>query len=89
VGYGDTYPRTAEGRIAAMTLMVLGIGLFSAITASVTSFFLSDDGPGDGGDALVQRLRALADLRADGALTEEEFAAAKSRVLQREAADGP
>jgi voltage-gated potassium channel len=38
VGYGDVYPVTGEGRIAASVLMLLGIGLFSAITATVTSF---------------------------------------------------
>jgi voltage-gated potassium channel len=28
VGYGDTYPVTQEGRLGAMALMLLGIGLF-------------------------------------------------------------
>jgi voltage-gated potassium channel len=37
VGYGDTYPITPEGRLGAMVLMLLGIGLFSAITATITS----------------------------------------------------
>ena len=41
VGYGDVYPVTAEGRVAAMALMVLGIGLYSAITAAITSYFVS------------------------------------------------
>ena len=45
VGYGDLYPKTAEGRLAAMVLMLLGIGLFSAITASITSYFISQDRP--------------------------------------------
>jgi voltage-gated potassium channel len=35
VGYGDVVPTTPEGRLAAMILMLLGIGLFSAITATV------------------------------------------------------
>ena len=37
VGYGDTYPVTPEGRLGAMVLMILGIGLFSGITATITS----------------------------------------------------
>jgi voltage-gated potassium channel len=41
VGYGDVYPVTPEGRIAAAILMVLGIGLFSAVTATVTSFLIA------------------------------------------------
>jgi voltage-gated potassium channel len=32
VGYRDTVPVTAEGRLAAMVPMLLGIVLFSAIT---------------------------------------------------------
>lgn len=47
VGYGDVYPVTAEGRIAATVLMVLGIGLYSAITATVTSYMLSDNRSAD------------------------------------------
>jgi hypothetical protein len=34
------------------------------------------------GDDVVGRLQQLADLRASGALTEKEFAAAKARLLQ-------
>ena len=43
VGYGDVYPVTTEGRIAAMALMLLGIGLFGAITATITSYLMSSE----------------------------------------------
>jgi voltage-gated potassium channel Kch len=43
VGYGDVYPVTTEGRIAAMVLMLLGIGLFGAITATITSYLMSHE----------------------------------------------
>jgi voltage-gated potassium channel len=43
VGYGDVYPVTTEGRIAAMALMLLGIGLFGAITATITSYLMTAD----------------------------------------------
>jgi voltage-gated potassium channel len=83
VGYGDMYPVTPEGRLAAMVLMLLGIGLFAAITATITSYFVSQHGDrGAAHAALPEQLRALADLRADGALTEEEFAAAKLALLR-------
>jgi voltage-gated potassium channel len=86
VGYGDTYPITPDGRIAAMVLMLLGIGLFAAITASITSYFLATEHRGDGAPSpsadLVEQLERLANLRGDGALTDEEFAAAKSRLMQ-------
>jgi voltage-gated potassium channel len=43
VGYGDVTPVTTEGRIAAMALMLLGIGLFGAITATITSYLMTSD----------------------------------------------
>lgn len=43
VGYGDVYPVTQEGRLAAMALMLLGIGLFGAITATITSYLMTHD----------------------------------------------
>jgi voltage-gated potassium channel len=82
VGYGDTYPVTQDGRLGAMILMLLGIGLFSAITATITSYFISQETPSrDAGDRVVERLQRLADLRRDGSLTEDEFAAAKARAI--------
>ncbi len=80
VGYGDTVPVTPEGRLAAMVLMLLGIGLFAAITASITSYFVSQTRGGRA--SLADELRSLADLRADGALTEQEFETAKAGVLR-------
>ena len=84
VGYGDVYPVTPEGRLAAMVLMVLGIGLFSAITASVTSYLVSTGRSADtsGPGLLADELERLSGLREQGSLTEEEFAAAKAHVLR-------
>jgi voltage-gated potassium channel len=82
VGYGDTYPVTEDGRLGAMVLMLLGIGLFSAITATITSYFISQETPSRAvGDRVVERLQRLAELRRDGSLSEEEFAAAKARAI--------
>ena len=80
VGYGDVYPQTAEGRIAASVLMLLGIGLFSAITATVTSFMLSS-GPVVSPPA--DRLRTLYELHRDGLLTADEFAAKRAEAMER------
>jgi voltage-gated potassium channel len=70
VGYGDIYQYTAEGRIAASALMLLGIGLFSAVTAIVTSFLLADNRSTSANDpiATIERLSILA---RDGAITEK------------------
>jgi voltage-gated potassium channel len=83
VGYGDTYPVTLEGRLAAMILMLLGIGLFAAITASITSYFITQDRPAAAsrGERLAQGLERLSALRESGSLTEEEFVAAKATAL--------
>ena len=45
VGYGDRYPVTSEGRVAATVLMVAGIALLGTVTATLASW-------------LVQRVRA-------------------------------
>lgn len=38
VGYGDSYPVTAEGRLVAGLLMFVGIGLFSSLTALLAAW---------------------------------------------------
>lgn len=43
VGYGDKYPVTTEGRIIAMVLMTVGVGLFGTFTAYVSSWFVKSD----------------------------------------------
>lgn len=80
VGYGDVYPMTPEGRIAAAVLMLLGISLFSAITATITSYMLESRREAEN-PSLADELERLAQLRRDGALTDAEFALAKGRVL--------
>ena len=83
VGYGDVYPITPEGRLAAMVLMLLGIGLFSMITATATSYLIGTSRPPDAtrGGRLVEEMERLAELRERGALTDDEFVAAKARLL--------
>jgi voltage-gated potassium channel len=80
VGYGDVYPMTPEGRIAAVVLMLLGISLFSAITATITSYMLESRREAEH-PSLAAELERLAQLRHDGALTEDEFSRAKARLV--------
>ena len=40
VGYGDLVPVTPQGRIAGVLLMMVGISLFSWVTASLASFLM-------------------------------------------------
>ena len=80
VGYGDVTPTTPEGRLAAVVLMVLGIGLFSAVTATVTSALL--EGRPTATDPLDQ-IRRLAELRDAGVIDEAAFAAKRDELLHR------
>tara|TARA_R110002096_G_scaffold42144_15_gene113783 strand:+ start:10895 stop:11839 length:945 start_codon:yes stop_codon:yes gene_type:complete len=41
VGYGDLVPDSPQGRIFGGVLMILGLGLFSLITASFSAFLIS------------------------------------------------
>ncbi len=41
VGYGDISPHTFYGRIIAMVLMLVGIGLIGTVTSTITSYFLN------------------------------------------------
>ena len=85
VGYGDVYPVTTEGRIAAMALMLLGIGLFGAITATITGYLMTHDieklEKHDVESSLASELERLAELHRWGDLTAEEFEVAKGRLL--------
>jgi voltage-gated potassium channel len=80
VGYGDVVPQTAEGRIAASALMLLGIGLFSAVTAIITSFLVSSRPATADPITAIQRLGALADA---GTISAEEFATKRADLLAR------
>ncbi len=42
VGYGDLVPSSTEGRIFGGLLILMGIGLFSMLTASFSAFFISN-----------------------------------------------
>jgi voltage-gated potassium channel len=81
VGYGDVYPVTTEGRLAAAALMLLGVTLFATITATITSYMFQTS-TSETGDPSA-RLRALAELRADGILSDAEFEAKKAELLRR------
>ncbi len=77
VGYGDIYPTTSEGRLAAAVLLILGIALYSAITATVTSFLVTGERTKD----LAGQLERLAALHAEGRLSDAEFTSAKAGAL--------
>jgi hypothetical protein len=61
--------------------MLLGIGLFGAITATITSYLLSRDSHHDPDHSLAGDLERLAALNRSGDLTPDEFERAKDRLL--------
>ena len=79
VGYGDVYPVTPEGRIAAMALMVLGIGLFAAITATITSALVGTSAAKEDPLARLDRLDALL---AQGRVTAAEYDVKREEIVQ-------
>lgn len=80
VGYGDVVPQTAEGRIAASALMLLGIGLFSAVTAIITSFLVTSRPATEDPIKAIERLGVLA---ANGGISTGEFEAKRTELLAR------
>jgi len=63
VGYGDHVPGTAPGRLVAVLVMLLGIGLVTVITAAITSTFVArahriEETPSE--DATADQLRDIA-----------------------------
>jgi voltage-gated potassium channel len=58
VGYGDVSPVTAEGRLIAVALMVVGIGFIGVLTATITSLFMEQSQPAID-EELRQRLERI------------------------------
>jgi len=62
----DLFPTTLEGRFAAMALMLIGVFLLAAITATITSVLLSSKRPDEGIPlGIAQELEHLSDLRTE------------------------
>jgi voltage-gated potassium channel len=79
-GTADVHAMTTEGRIATAALLILGVALFTAITAVLVSFIVS--APRSSESHSESRLRALASLRDDGIITTEQFETARADVLR-------
>jgi voltage-gated potassium channel len=62
VGYGDYYPVTTGGRIAALALMTVGVGIFGVLASYLANLFLpstSDDDEAADLDEIKDELAAL------------------------------
>ena len=63
VGYGDKYPVTTAGRVIGVIVIVVGVGLFSALTSFLAQWFLkpraADEQPQTSITAEIQNLNQL------------------------------
>lgn len=73
---------TAEGQVITAILLIVGVGLFTAITAVLVSFLVSTDRT----PTLVTDLQNLEAARAAGVIDQVEFDHAKASILSRFAA---
>ncbi len=63
VGYGDRYPTTGVGRLAAVALMLAGIAVLGVVTATLASWLVEQVKTSE--QEQTEELRAeIADLRA-------------------------
>jgi voltage-gated potassium channel len=58
VGYGDVSPTTVEGRVLAVMMMIVGVGVIGVLTAALASLLLRADHT-DHADELHERLNTL------------------------------
>ena len=71
VGYGDTYPHSAGGKIAAVILMLVGITVVGWLTAALASMFVEHDQ-----EAVVEAVVEAAVEATEGAVVEAAVEAA-------------
>jgi voltage-gated potassium channel len=63
VGYGDKYPVTTAGRVIGVIVIIVGVGLFSALTSFLAQWFLrartTDEQPPASNNVEIQNLNRL------------------------------
>jgi voltage-gated potassium channel len=91
VGYGDRFPVSEGGRVVAVILMLLGIGLIGVLTATVASVFVKEHTDASreeyrkGHEDLGQQLSVISNRLAD---LERRLGATPAEVAAADAAAG-
>jgi voltage-gated potassium channel len=62
VGYGDTFPTSAMGRVVAAFLMIVGIGFLGLATASIAGHFVNQDAEDKHRESTDKQEQILAEL---------------------------
>jgi voltage-gated potassium channel len=81
-GTADVHAVTTEGRIATAALLILGVALFTAITAVLVSFIVSSAPATTTTDPILD-IERLAALARDGAITSTEYESKRVALLAR------
>jgi voltage-gated potassium channel len=98
VGYGDRYPITVAGRIAAVFVMVMGIGIIGALASILANLLVAPadaaapaEAPPSGGEVSVPRAleQVLTDLGGELAAVRQEVAALRGAVERLEGRPSP
>ncbi|UCC53178.1 MAG: potassium channel family protein [Anaerolineaceae bacterium] len=76
VGYGDHYPVTGLGRLMAMILMVVGVGIFGVLTSYLSATFLGTT------DTEADTYMETVQLEADMAHLKKEMVAIKEMLQE-------
>lgn len=56
VGYGDISPHTSVGKIVALVLMLVGIGVIGMLTSSIATYFVREDNKADDKDVQLEKI---------------------------------
>jgi voltage-gated potassium channel len=78
-GPTDVVATTTIGQWITVVMLVVGVALFGAMTAVLVSYFVSIDATADE----VTELRALARMRDEALITEDEYESTRRAVLAR------
>jgi len=69
VGYGDISPKTSFGRLIAVVLMIMGIGLIGSLTSTITSYFINNKKETSFKNEIIENIKSKLDcvFRTDSA----------------------
>jgi voltage-gated potassium channel len=79
VGYGDLYPTSGPGRLMAMILMTIGVGIFAVLTSYLASFLFGANDEQQDVSSLQDELKAL---RQENAAMREQLDVVIMRLTQ-------
>lgn len=80
VGYGDISPHTFVGKIVALVLMLVGIGVIGMLTSSITTYFVREDNQTtDKDDQLAKIMQKLDDIEKQNQELKEEISKLKQK----------